>query len=296
MCFFCSSHSRQYRQPISHQLGFQGYLKVLRDFSPIQFATSLTVNTRYIGLRELGESLTVSVSSQSSHVLLLVSCNASCLKHLNYISCLVLSRPNLKCLDSITSCMTRLITLSPTICQLPPSHDKNRRFHRELGLAGIGLHRVRHVFFLLFKYIRPSTQVYPAFQTNRLHLLCSSQQHVFSYNTYSPHCHSSHHYVVRNFFTVRRMSSTYAKRIICCVRLPVYLNHSTQHIVTILLSGQIIQKHVYVHRPNLHISVVQAEHSVVCVRMCVLTRARRSTTYADVPYSYVPSNKACLSV
>jgi len=37
------------------------------------------------------------------------------------------------------SCMTRLITLSPTICQLPAlhEHDKNRRFHRESGLAGI---------------------------------------------------------------------------------------------------------------------------------------------------------------
>ena len=45
--------------------------------------------------------------------------------------------------------MTRLITLSPTICQLPASHDKNRRFYRESGLAGIGLYRVRHVFFLL---------------------------------------------------------------------------------------------------------------------------------------------------
>jgi len=47
------------------------------------------------------------------------------------------------------TCMTRLITLSPTICQLPASHDKNRRFYRESGLAGIGLYRVRHVFLLL---------------------------------------------------------------------------------------------------------------------------------------------------
>jgi len=123
-------------------------------------------------------------TSQSHHNRLMSCClclampRVSCLEHLNYIQCLVLSRPNLtclgssrvltavswqismsqkKCLDSVTSCTTRLITLSPTICQLPPSHDENRRFHRELGLAGIGLHRVRHVFFLLFNYIRPAT-------------------------------------------------------------------------------------------------------------------------------------------
>ena len=72
----------------------------------------------------------------------LVSCLDTCVLANLYVS--------EKCFDSITSCMTRLITLSPTFCQLPPSHNENRRFHPESALAGIGLYRVRHVFFFLF--------------------------------------------------------------------------------------------------------------------------------------------------